>query len=805
MLEKKNEIFKKNWNLGGSIILEQFSALFTDVNLSNQAENFKKSSDQLNLLRKFSRIIQDPMCLLTDALSSCYERMVLSKVDNVYVKEEKTLMIISEYGNSRELMNKGYDQYIEKLPGLQIDSVILYVKKSLFFNEDIILRGINLFIYCQQCIVEENKKIDLSGINASNIDDISKPGKDGKPGRPGGNAGSLFFEYQSIYNIEGLKIIVNGGNGGKGGKGGDSSKGNNELSKADEIRFEENDPKFLLSGEKIPTSKWRTHMSANELYYFIYEARHEPSNIPGKRGCGGKGGFPGYITINSIQSHNLGIRGDDGVNGELGDQGHVAFLLKKRIKSEKFLPIFRKLTHDKTLIIKQMISFFDDVEKMEFQKYIENDSEIENIRSMKAIIEKHIDDATLQKKYQFKATKEDGLTPYLFKELYTENLIRYSLIETFLRIVIAKNWVNSADLLHLLTNKKLDFSLPLNKLRSLISLMNVIVYLKYYTEFKENFTIFQELQKIIEIQKNNLKNFKEIEFKKSNNYHMSYFLEKMMNEYERKKSENKDLKDKREKEELKNTLGKDNKKKLSKVLKEFEKSEDLPLLKILGEAKFFSLIHDYDIGVMASPPFLEEYFEDLFWSFDLRNILDGQRFNFPRWSFDLNILKIFLIFALGLKDEKNVENLKHEDILEKLETLLNNQNASDSNDFGNLTAIHLLGAEQLANKITHFIVFYSATYTAGIAAAAIAEATAEAAFVGFGAMVGGIVTGSLMAAQLLGSWIGALANENSETKKYEINDKPRSGVNEREIQIPQEIPYQDFCQLNERLKLLKNK
>lgn len=256
--------------------------------------------------------------------------------------------------------------------------------------------------------------------------------------------------------------------------------------------------------------------------------------------------------------------------------------------------------------------------------------------------------------------------------------------------------LKTQDLLELIRSKQSNGSEPLRKIRRVISAMNIVAYLKYYSEYKENnLNVIEEFKNLRNPLIHNFKSFWErnqyflakfqlkLEEDIPENLYfennceilykfISYFQEKTMDEFERKREQNLNIKDKLLKKEMLKYFGKQFKKKLSKLIKDFRDSNNSILLDILREAKFFSFILDYDMGILTSPTFIEETIIPIYKNFDLQEIISETLIDIPRWCLDLTELKNFLLFSLWISNESNYEG--DHLILERLETLIRNLN-----------------------------------------------------------------------------------------------------------------------------------
>jgi len=739
--------------------------------IEKEMNEYKELSNLLDLFRMISKKYEYISKNLCETVHSCLENIIEPKYSSEISKKEKILLIKSEFLSDRI--------------------------------------------------------IDLSGKDATDIKEGIKPGYDGKPGLPGQNSGILVFNCQLFEIFGRFQAIVDGGNGGKGGNGGDAIDINNELTQENYENYKKCNDQFLVSCQKIPTSKIRTNVSLNELYLYEFEAVCELSSFTGRRGIGGKGGYEGYYKLNG-KNMLKGKKGVDGISGHHGKPGigRKNIIFKQIVRNEKFCPIFRSLTRNKDIIALEMIAFFDPNESDIFGNYVENNG-ISFHKKMKEIILKHLQLAKdKKKKYTFPPEETDGLSPEIMKEVFLKFATKFATIQEFLRVMTSFKWITCEDLINLIRindskSKKLSFSSSFVKILSLISLMNIVVYLHHYCLTHENFNIMDEIKQIIVKQKKNLTEFglmlPQIE-KSSLERYMCYFLEKTLDEFERKKCQNNFLKNKDEKKEMEKLLGDKKKKLFSKKLKEL-RNDQLPLSKILREAKFFSFINDYDMGIFSSPSFIENHFEKLFSQVLIQNIINKNSPCFPKWSLDFKTIKNFLLWKLGWKQEqleaeqsdevlkdglkKVLKEFEHYKYNEKNFVILHNSPSSDMLGKmvpGVATSGGLIGA------IVSFTIFgvQRAAFEAAMAVAAAAGETAAVGIAsGAAAMIGGFVTLGVTVATVAGSLIGALANVHPEEKVLElnmgipINDKNSYGI------IDQEIPSYDVIEIN--VKKMSNK
>jgi len=448
------------------------------------------------------------------------------------------------------------------------------------------------------------------------------------------------------------------------------------------------------------------------------------------------------------------------------------------------MPLFRKLTTNKNIIILEMIANFSPEENEIFEKSEDPNFE----KEMNKILENHIknaDSKNLKKPYAIKPSKEDGITPYMMKEVYSEQKIKFNIIAIFFKLMITKKWITYDDVVVFLKTEKMIFLESTINLRALVSLMNIVVYLHFFSIYHEDVDILHEVKQFRKHQKKTLllhilNSLGKIDIGYDDLCEkISFFMHNVLDEDEKKKVENKNLYNEKEDEEIEKKLKKNNKEKLSKILKELWNS-NLKIATILKEAKFFSFINDYDLGVMASPNFVKKYFYNLYTSFELQDILRNVKggATFPKWGFDLNTLKSFLIFNLGFEKE-NIEKQEDHILKQKLIDFYNHLNYIDSTP--------------KSQHVPYFSLSPVLDLLYGVAAAEAAMVVAEGAAAGAASAV-------ILGPILIGSIVSAAFNDKSIEKKYELNSTSRKDVNENGIKLPkQRMKSEEICELNKKL------
>ena len=175
---------------------------------------------------------------------------------------------------------------------------------SVEFDADLKAQEANLVIISPKWVVNNNVKIDLSGLDALhhksaasdgfgyNVASNGSEGDDGLPGIPGGNGGNFYGVGSEFWGLDKLCVDVSGGDGGNGQDGGDGADGLDNRKHATVNKFYKKD---IENTSGVHKNYWLLRDYGAEDCRFIYDKIEHYYGFPGGNGGdGGRAGAGGY-------------------------------------------------------------------------------------------------------------------------------------------------------------------------------------------------------------------------------------------------------------------------------------------------------------------------------------------------------------------------------------------------------------------------------------------------------------------------------------------------------------------------------
>lgn len=192
----------------------------------------------------------------------------------------------------------------------------VFAGNTLFFDANIENRGKPLYVFSPRWKVQDQRTINLSGVDGGAVTPVTTLGANGYPGAPGGNGGHFYGKGFVFEGMDRLTLITNGGKGGLGGQGAKGANGENGRD-GDLTKETREVPLEWESVEKQYIKEWKG--------MGVFHEAQGTDGTPGKNGDqggqGGKGGYKGDFFIEGVSWTSLSQDGADGANGNGGEGG----------------------------------------------------------------------------------------------------------------------------------------------------------------------------------------------------------------------------------------------------------------------------------------------------------------------------------------------------------------------------------------------------------------------------------------------------------------------------------------------------